>query len=532
MLLDFEKDPLLYDISCSDKKTEKDELLKGLGSSWARLQTEDPGFAKTDLERCFQKEMHEWMIIHGAMVFEEMIFETLHYLKGNPHSPEFERFDHILVDEYQDFNKAEQTIIDLMSREAHLAIIGDDDQSIYAFRHAHPEGIRGFPKNHRDCEDIKFDRCRRCPQKVVSMASALIAHNSNRTLGDLEKSEDNPIGGVSIFQFKTLEMEIKGISKIVKDDIDSGIVQKEDMLILCPSGYIGKKFVEAFENLGVEARSYFKESAIEHKTLRYNFEIFTLIVNPKDKVALRYLLGGGVSDHRCIAYRELMKATLKDDKNIFDFLNGVVPNGEETKRVKNMAKYYKKIKEEIKNANDLLITDRKNIVEVLLKDVPTAEGEYFQKILTESLKEIKPDTEYDEWLKELYSGIIDRLNPIEDTFNEGHLRVMSLHASKGLSAKYVVVTSVVNGLIPKTDKGKLSLEQEEEGRRLFYVAITRCKGKTEDFCGRLMISSFQNISTSDAAKCRIYHGDGYRTNTPISKYIADFDGTAPPVIKK
>lgn len=531
-LMDFEESLLLHDIVQSKSIKEKKILLNGFGAAWARTQAEDAGFAKNDLEIDFQRQMINWLLFHQSMLFEEMVFETFRYLRDNPHSQEYNRFSHILVDEYQDFNKAEQLIIDFLSQNSRLVAIGDDDQSIYSFRHAYPEGIRKFPTVHHDCENINFDCCMRCPKSVVHMASSLISYNSNRTLGDLKEYMPNPEGKVEILQFSTQEQEIKGLSKLIQDDINSGLIKPEDILVLVPSRHIGREFTEQLNTLGIESRSYFKESAIDAMNLRYNFEIYKLLIYPGDHVALRYLLGHGDNKFRSAAYSKLRFKIIDEGLDIFDFLENTNPDDEKEKQIKNMIKRYQIIKFDLNEAKNSLNEDRNNIVSVLMRDVVDG-SEYFKLILQEAIDDTNPELEDKFWLKELHALIVEKLNPIEKTFDQEHVRVMSLHSSKGLSAKYVVVMSAVNGLIPRIDKTQSIPEQIEEGRRLFYVAITRCKGKMDDYHGKLIISTFSSISTAYAKQCGIkYGGKGYRTLTTTSRYIENLGKTAPAVIKK
>jgi DNA helicase II / ATP-dependent DNA helicase PcrA len=89
-----------------------------------------------------------WLRFHEDMLICEIIPELYRYLRNNPAAPERSLYDHVLVDEYQDLNKAEQAVVDLLSTSAALCVVGDDDQSLYSFKHAHPEGIRTFPRTH------------------------------------------------------------------------------------------------------------------------------------------------------------------------------------------------------------------------------------------------------------------------------------------------------------------------------------------------------------------------------------------------
>ena len=144
-ILDFERKPMLYDMSNEFGNVhEKEKRLKAFEAAWARLQSDEPGFAEKEIDKKFERDIKSWLKYHKAMLFGEMIIEPFHYLRNNPMCAESQEFDHVLVDEYQDLNKAEQYVIELLATNCNLAVIGDDDQSIYSFKYAHPEGIRNF----------------------------------------------------------------------------------------------------------------------------------------------------------------------------------------------------------------------------------------------------------------------------------------------------------------------------------------------------------------------------------------------------
>ncbi|MFH0951651.1 MAG: UvrD-helicase domain-containing protein [Patescibacteria group bacterium] len=138
-VMQFEGSPLLQDICSSGEfggKRISTKRIRAFEAAWARLQTEEPGWALEPLDQAFQDSLIEWLIFHKAILIGELIFLSLRYLRENPLAPEHSAFNHILVDEYQDLNKAEQVIIDLLCEASTLTIVGDPDQSIYcSFRY-------------------------------------------------------------------------------------------------------------------------------------------------------------------------------------------------------------------------------------------------------------------------------------------------------------------------------------------------------------------------------------------------------------
>jgi superfamily I DNA/RNA helicase len=140
-----------------------------------------------------------WLRFHNCILIGELVPETLRYLRDNPNSPHLEAYDHVLVDEYQDLNRAEQELLDHLSNSGNLAIIGDEDQSIYSFKHAHPEGVSGFHQTHLDTHDEDLIDCRRCPTRIVDMANSLISNNQNRTDRILNHFDGNPEGEIYVY---------------------------------------------------------------------------------------------------------------------------------------------------------------------------------------------------------------------------------------------------------------------------------------------------------------------------------------------
>ena len=207
-LNNFELEPLLSDLSkAHGKKSVRKKLIKAYGAAWARLQTQEPGFTREPAEQAFVDELVGWLTIHEAMLLDEIVPHLYQYLISNPGAQEHFEFSHVLIDEYQDLNRAEQVVLQLLGTQGAICVIGDDDQSIYSFKHAHPDGIRQW--HTLQATDVhSIDECRRCPTTVVKMANALIARNADRVGGrQLSERAENGAGSVAIHQFSTAEQE-------------------------------------------------------------------------------------------------------------------------------------------------------------------------------------------------------------------------------------------------------------------------------------------------------------------------------------
>src|SRR5260370_21792952 len=117
------------------------QLIGLFDAYWAKLQHHIPGWPTDPEEQRFDATLRHWLQFHGGMLIGELIPLALDFVNQNPLHPNVPRFAHVLVDEYQDLNRADQAFIDALASDAEVTIVGDEDQSIYSFGYAHPEGI-------------------------------------------------------------------------------------------------------------------------------------------------------------------------------------------------------------------------------------------------------------------------------------------------------------------------------------------------------------------------------------------------------
>jgi DNA helicase-2/ATP-dependent DNA helicase PcrA len=248
----FEIEPLLYDLSASyGDKRARNARMRAYEAAWARLQHQKPGHPPTNEDQAFEIELVEWLKFHGGMLIGEINPYTYQYLRDNPAAPERDLFDHILVDEYQDLNKAEQGVIDLLSTTANLCIVGDDDQSPYSFKFAHPAGIRDFHSTHKGTADHEIAECRRCPTSIVGMADALISKNKDRVARSLVARKENGPGTVEIIQFNSLSDEAIAIADRVKDLVETSGYKPGEILVLAQRRSIGNPIHDALGSVEI-----------------------------------------------------------------------------------------------------------------------------------------------------------------------------------------------------------------------------------------------------------------------------------------
>jgi DNA helicase-2/ATP-dependent DNA helicase PcrA len=440
-------------------------------AAWARLQHERPGYVQSAEDAKFAADLRDWLVFHKAMLIGEVIPQLYDYLRANPAAPERSEFEHILVDEFQDLNKAEQGLIGLLSEVADVCIVGDDDQSIYSFKHAHPEGIRDWININIGADDLELAECRRCPTTVVEMANSLIGHNRMRLVPRLltPRLENGP-GDVRILQYQTLGDEVAGITSIVRDMVDAG-VPPGDILILAQRDVIGTPIYESLYGHNVPVKSYYSESELDALAAQRRFALLKLFVDREDRVALRWLVGQTGNNWNAAGYRRIRAhceiTGLTPWQTLEQLSSGVL----QIPHTGNIVLAFDEIVTEL-NALEAL----PNLAAVIDQMLPAGDDSVrdLRDLAVLVLNQVEGDDRA-EWFFELMEAITKPEIPTEVQ----DVRIMSLHKSKGLSAPVTIIAGCVEGLLPKqpeqgTPPAEAAAEIEEQ-RRLFFVGITRVK---------------------------------------------------------
>jgi DNA helicase II / ATP-dependent DNA helicase PcrA len=487
-LLDFEQNFLLEDLMNyygGKKKTKK--LLKAYESAFAREQDDIPNVISSEVDADFKDRLLRWLKIHKSMLIGELIPITFDYLKNNPAAPEFDKYDYVLVDEYQDLNKAEQSLIDLLAKKSELLIVGDEDQSIYSFKHAHPEGITEFHTTHTPLEDIGLNVCRRCPKKVVRLANELMGYFLGSHPKKLDEFEENEEGNIYAVQWDTLALETEGVSKIIKKLVTDQQfeVKPEDILVLSPRRKLAYALRDKLGNdYAIASHSFFQEEALDTTKAQKSFSMLSYLVNPNDRVSFRALLGlpTGLTG----SYEKVLVKAVELSLTPKNVVEKVADGSLLIPGINPLIQRFREFEQLRAELEDKTLPEIINI----LFDPNTPED------IEELLSLISTFTIDDETDKlKFFTRLQDRVRTPEVTDEGGYIRLMSLHKSKGLTSKVVFILGCVAGLIPtiKDEDDLIDTNQTEEltklrdeAKRLFFVAITRSKKF-------LFLSSFKQI---------------------------------------
>ena len=516
-VLQFEASTMLADLvtagDCGGKR-DCSKRIRAFEAAWARLQSEEPGWPADPVDAQFQTALLEWLVFHRAMLIGELVPEAYRYLRDNPACEALLAFDHVIVDEYQDLNRAEQDLIDLLGGNGQTAIVGDVDQSIYRFRHANPEGIEGYGVTHPETHDENLDECRRCPTRVVTIADHLIrrnhpGHNQPR----LRPLPGNPEGEVHIVQWPSIDNEAQGLADYVAWLINERNIEPGEILILTPRRLIGYRIRDRIACAGIAVHSFYHEEALEDDEAQRAFAALTLLVENEDRVALRWWLGHGASTERVGPYRRLREYCEGSGVAPWDAMTALASG---QLQLPNTGTLVTKFQELIQLLDCIRDQDLETVVNTLLPE--NLDG---CRVLREAALLALPECDD---VSDLFDALRTTVTQPEMPDEGDFVRIMSLHKSKGLTSRVAIVAGCIRGLIPFQNLEETPAEQAQillEQRRLFYVAITRC---TEI----LVLSSALRLQRNFAFKIGAQiQGSGDPVRAVTSQFIAELGPQAP-----
>ena len=524
-LLRFEERFLLQDLCKSGIGGIRNcgKKLLAFSAAWARLQQDQPGWPHDAADQAYQAALLAWLRFHEAILIGELIPEGIKYLRNNPQSPYRSMFDHLLVDEYQDLNRAEQHLVDLLAN-GNLVVVGDEDQSIYSFKHAHPEGIVEFPGTHPNTEEAGLDQCRRCPHRVVAMANALISHNATRSNRQLQPMPGNPVGEIHSVQWTSMQEEAAGIAAFIKSRVDAGAVEPGNVLVLAPRREFGYLVRDELNGLNVPAHSFFSEELLDGDPKNINeshaqqaMALLILLANAEDRVALRCWCGFGNNSLADAAWARVRTHCETSGDSPWQAMEKLAAGTLELPHTGYIVTRFQAIQVQIANLNG--VTGQPLVDAVFPSTEPWAA----------SFREIASSIEDDDFGPSKLGDTIRRhVSQPEMPTDVDYIRVMSLHKSKGLTADLVVVSGCLQGLIPSIDTDATPQEQQramEEQRRLFYVAITRTRQT-------LVLSSVTGLPSAVAFRMRALttRTVGTTARTVASQFIHELGPQCPAAV--
>jgi DNA helicase-2/ATP-dependent DNA helicase PcrA len=434
-------------------------------------------------KRCFK---------NGAMDFDDLLIKMYELLKNFPESlHKFQhKFKYILIDEYQDTNPAQYEIIKLLgAAHENVCVVGDDAQSIYSFRGATIENILQFQKDYDDVKVVKLEQNYRSTQSILNAANEIIKNNKGQIPKNLW-TDNAPGEKIRLVRLMTDNDEGKFVADTIQEQRLRNHYNNRDFAILYRTNAQSRAFEESLRRMAIPYTMFGGVSFYQRKEIKDFMGYLRVIVNPRDEEGLKRIINYPT---RGIGKTSIDRAVLEANNNnisLWEVLERAREFGFKAGTLEAVDNFVLMIRSfssmlATKNAYEVAahIGKQTNLVKELFTDKTTeglARYENIQELLN-SIKEFTERPDDDGVLDTETKGLGNYLQQIslvsdadEKDPNADTVKLMSIHAAKGLEFSCVFAAGLEEMLFPNAMSINTREELEEE-RRLFYVVITRAK---------------------------------------------------------
>ena len=455
-----------------------------------------PEFGNLYLEYCKRCKAN------GAMDFDDLLLQTNILFRDHPEVLKRyqDRFQYVLVDEYQDTNNAQYIIIRRLAQyHSRICVVGDDAQSIYSFRGAKIENILSFQRDYPQAKVFKLEQNYRSTQTIVDAANSVIDHNSRR----LKKrcfSEGASGEKIRIFKAFKVQNEADLIVSDLRDRVREGSGVWSDAAILYRTNNQSQALEYSLRQRDIPYRIYKGSSFYDHKEVKDMLSYIRLIINPRDDEAFKRIINTparGIGDTTVarieaiaqeqqvsmweavdtLVQREPADATERAIvKKVTEFVQlirslslereqkGLYDFGMEVAVRSGLLPFYRLLnspeaQSAVENLEEVM-NSMKRFKDQVDADIANGDREYFEQATV------------DEWLQSLM--LLTDMDNKEGEEDNNRVTLMTVHSAKGLEYEYVYVVGCEENLFP-SQRALETVEGIEEERRLFYVALTRAK---------------------------------------------------------
>ena len=456
-----------------------------------------PGEALENAESFFEVKVAEIyssyekkLIIANSMDFDDLLIKTVELLQTNESILKFwsNKFQFIMVDEYQDTNFVQYKLVELLgSNNKNVCVVGDSDQSIYAFRGADIRNIIEFEKDFSDATVIQLDKNYRSSKKILNLANSVISNNPRKIEKNLWTDNEDGLD-ISSFRFRSEKDEARWVAEEVKNLIDSS--KENEVAIFYRTNSQSRLFEEELRMLNINYKVIGSVRFYDRKEIKDIISYLQFLVNDSDTVAFERIVNvprRGIGESTVKKIRVYLNET---GKSIFEALESIEEIKNISPRIKGSLSEFKDLITELKSYS--LQGPSKTIQKVLeltgYKMSLIKEGTLESQMRIENIEELLNsafsfENLYEEEIDEPYGILRDYLESIA-LFSEtdkledaDRVLLMTLHNAKGLEFPYVFMTGMEENLFPHERSSQGDNSEIEEERRLCYVGITRAEKK-------------------------------------------------------
>ena len=456
-----------------------------------------PGKALENAESFFEVKVAEIyssyekkLIIANSMDFDDLLIKTVELLQTNESILKFwsNKFQFIMVDEYQDTNFVQYKLVELLgSNNKNVCVVGDSDQSIYAFRGADIRNIIEFEKDFSNATVIQLDKNYRSSKKILNLANSVISNNPRKIEKNLWTDNEDGLD-ISSFRFRSEKDEARWVAEEVKSLIDSS--KENEIAIFYRTNSQSRLFEEELRMLNINYKVIGSVRFYDRKEIKDIISYLQFLVNDSDTVAFERIVNvprRGIGESTVKKIRVYLNET---GKSIFEALESIEEIKNISPRIKGSLSEFKDLITELKSYS--LQGPSKTIQKVLeltgYKMSLIKEGTLESQMRIENIEELLNsafsfENLYEEEIDEPYGMLRDYLESIA-LFSEtdkledaDRVLLMTLHNAKGLEFPYVFMTGMEENLFPHERSSQGDNSEIEEERRLCYVGITRAEKK-------------------------------------------------------
>ncbi|MDX6215526.1 MAG: ATP-dependent helicase UvrD/PcrA [Frankiales bacterium] len=448
---------------------------------------------RAEVYKLYQQRLRE----ANAMDFDDLIMTTVNLLQAFKDTAEHyrRRFRHVLVDEYQDTNHAQYVLVKELTQPvgdelpaAELCVVGDADQSIYAFRGADIRNIMDFELDYPDAKVVLLEQNYRSTQRILTAANAVIARNEGRKEKRLWTDAGDGeliVGYVADNEHDEAAFVAEEVDKLV----DSGAAQPSQVAVFYRTNAQSRVFEEVFIRVGLPYRVVGGVRFYERKEVRDALAYLRVLANPSDVVSLRRILNtprrgiGDQTEDRIVDFATRERISLSEALMRCDEVPGLAP------RSANAVQLFAHLMDELRSLVEgkmppaeviEAVLDKTGYLKELSESVDPQDESRVENLselvgVAREFEDRVPDGGVLEFLEQV--SLVADADQIPDADGTGGVvTLMTLHAAKGLEYPVVFLTGLEDGVFPHLRTLGDQAELQEE-RRLAYVGITRAREK-------------------------------------------------------
>ena len=428
----------------------------------------------------------------NVMDFDDLLFNT--YLLFKSHEDVCDKyaslFKYILVDEYQDTNYAQQCIIyQLAQKNRKLCVVGDDAQSIYAFRGANIDNILDFNKLYPEQKTFKLERNYRSTQTIVEAANSLISHNERQIHKDVysKNDEGSPLKLCVCISDKLEAMEVCNEIKRLKRAEGCGY---DSFAVLYRTNAQSRCFEEEMRKEAIPYKIYGGLSFYQRKEVKDVLAYFRLVVNPNDDEALRRIINYPTRGIGTTTILKIAATATSHNVSMWEVVSDTAAhslniNKGTASKLANFANFISSFIEKVETSDAYTLGQSIVAASGIFTDIEadkTPEGKAKKENIDELMGELhgfveskrEEDLEEEYYLGNFMQEVALYTDKQNEEDDENRVALMTIHAAKGLEFPCVFVVGLEENIFPGRQAMDFPRMMEEE-RRLMYVAITRAE---------------------------------------------------------